>query len=169
MKRVPGVEMSSGSLGMGLSFGIGLALGARFNRRAYRTYVLTGCGELDEGQNWEAFMAGAKYRLDNLVAIIDYNRVQLDGTNDEIMPLGDLAAKLRAFCWKLIECDGHDVIDVQAALKQAREHKGVPSVILAHTVKGKGVSFMEHQAAWHGKTIAADDYEKALADLGRAK
>jgi transketolase len=165
MNKVPGVEVSSGSLGMGLSFGIGTALGARLNNRSYRTYVLTGCGELDEGQNWEAFMAAAKYGLDNLAAIVDYNRVQLDGPTDEIMPLGDVVAKISSFDWKVIQCDGHDIGQLSKALDQARNHKGRPTAIVAKTIKGKGVSFMENDHQWHGRQITKDDYERATAEL----
>ena len=165
MKKVPGVEVSSGSLGMGLSFGIGTALAARLDNRTYRSYVLTGCGELDEGQNWEAFMAAAKYRLDNLVAIVDYNRIQLDGPTNEIMPLGNLYAKISSFDWNVVECDGHDIGQLLEALDEARNHKGRPTAIIANTVKGKGVSFMENDHQWHGKQITKDDYERAMAEL----
>jgi transketolase len=165
MKKVPGIEMSSGSLAMGISCGIGMALAGRLDNRLYRVYVLTGCGELDEGQNWEAFMAGAKYGLDNLVVIVDYNRVQLDGTTDEIMPLGDLARKIKSFDWQVIECDGHDIPEILEALEHARHTKGLPSVIIAHTVKGKGVSFMEHDHQWHGKTLDKQSYSRAIAEL----
>jgi len=169
MNKVPGIDISSGSLGMGTSFGIGTALGARLNGLPYRTYVVTGCGELDEGQNWEAFMCAAKYRLDNLVVIVDYNRVQLDGTNEEIMPLAVLERKLAAFNWHVIECDGHSVSALLGALKEARETKGQPTVIVANTVKGKGVSFMEHRHEWHGKEIDDESCEKALQELKGAR
>ena len=166
MNKVPGVEISSGSLGMGISFGIGAALAARLDGRKYRTYVLTGDGEMDEGQNWEAFMSAAKFDLDNLTVIIDANGVQLDGTNDEIMPLGDLTAKIRAFEWNVVECDGHDMRSILEALSKAETCKGSPTAIVAHTVKGKGVSFMEGKAEWHGKTIDEKAYCKAMEELG---
>ena len=166
MKKVPGVEISSGSLGMGISFGIGTALAARQNGQSYRTYVLTGCGELDEGQNWEAFMSGAKFGLDNLTVLVDYNKVQLDGTNEEIMPLGSVPDKIAAFGWNVIECDGHDMESILDALDEARLKKGIPTAIVAHTVKGKGVSFMEGKAALHGKTVDDAAYEQAMAELG---
>jgi len=169
MKKVPGVEMSSGSLGMGISCGIGMALAGRLDRLSYRVYVLTGCGELDEGQNWEAFMAGAKYGLDNLVVIVDYNRIQLDGSNDEIMPLGDLCRKIASFDWNVLECDGHNISQVLEVLKKARQEKERPSVIIAHTVKGKGVSFMEHNHQWHGKPLDDESYAHALAELKNPK
>ncbi|UCE07933.1 MAG: transketolase [bacterium] len=165
MNKVPGVEISSGSLGMGISFGIGTALAARLDHKSYRTYVLTGCGELDEGQNWEAFMTGAKYKLDNLTVIVDYNKVQLDGTNQEILPLGDLGQKLLSFDWHVIECDGNDVVDIITGLQKAKEKKNQPSVIVANTVKGKGVSFMENRHEWHGKPINEKEYEQAILEL----
>ena len=163
--KVPGVEISSGSLGMGISFGIGTSLGARMNGKAYHSYVLTGCGELNEGQNWEAFMSAAKYGLDTLTVIIDYNKVQLDGTNDEIMPLGNLAAKIRAFDWNVVECDGHDFASIEEALEHTRKHPGRPGAVIAHTVKGKGISFMEGKSEWHGKTVDDTAYEKAMKEL----
>ncbi len=165
MKKVPGVEMSSGSLGMGISCGIGMALAGRLDSLSYRVYVLTGCGELDEGQNWEAFMAGAKYGLDNLVVIVDYNRVQLDGSNNEIMPLGDLCRKITSFDWNVLECDGHNIPQILEALREAKQKKGRPSAIVIHTVKGKGVSFMEHRHEWHGKPLNDEDYAHAMAEL----
>jgi transketolase len=165
MIKTPGVDISSGSLGMGLSFGIGTALGARLNNLPYKTYVITGCGELDEGQNWEAFMCAAKYGLSNLIAIVDYNQVQLDGTNEEIMPLANLERKLAAFNWRVRTCDGHSVPELLAVLGKARKAKQRPTVIVAHTVKGKGVSFMEHKSEWHGKEISDENHQKALAEL----
>ena len=168
-KHLPGVDVSSGSLGMGISFGIGCALAARLSGADYRSYVLTGCGELDEGQNWEGLMTGAKYQLDNLLVIVDYNKVQLDGTNDEIMPLGDLVAKLRVFNWNVLECDGHNVAELLGAYEEARNTKGVPTIIVAHTVKGKGVSFMEHKCQWHGMPINDEQCACAMAELEGAK
>lgn len=165
-KKVPGIEISSGSLGMGISFGVGTALGARMDGRSYRTYVLTGCGEHDEGQNWEAYMSGFKYGLDNLAVIIDYNKVQLDGTNQQIMPLGSLTDKIKAFGWNVVECDGHNFTSLLDALEQARNCKGVPTAIVAHTVKGKGVSFMEGKAGWHGKQVDDESYRLAMEELG---
>jgi len=165
MNKVPGVDISSGSLGMGISFGIGTALGARLNGLAYRTYVLTGCGELDEGQNWEAFMCAAKYGLDNLAVIVDYNRVQLDGTNEEIMPLAVLGEKIAAFNWNVVECDGHSIPSLLCALESARKAKRIPTAIIANTVKGKGVSFMEHRHEWHGKEIDREACQEALREL----
>lgn len=165
MKKVPGVEISSGSLGMGISFGIGTAIGAKLNKKSYRTYVLTGCGELDEGQNWEAFMCAPKFKCDNLLVIVDFNKVQLDGTNQEIMPLGDLASKIRSFGWNVIECNGHSVEQLLESFATARTVKGVPTAIIADTIKGKGVSFMEGKSSWHGKTIDDESYKKSMMEL----
>ncbi len=165
MKKVPGVEISSGSLGMGISFGIGTALAAKLDLRTYRAYVLTGCGELDEGQNWEAFLTGAKYQLDNLTVIVDYNKVQLDGSNEEILPMKSLVKKLDAFNWHVIECDGHDIPQILNAFQLAKQHTTGPSVIVAHTVKGKGVSFMEHNYQWHGKSLNDEEYRLARSEL----
>lgn len=164
-ERLPGVDLSTGSLGLGLSAGIGMALATRLTGHAYRVYVLCGDGEMNEGQNWEAFMAGNKFRPSNLCLIVDRNHVQLDGPGDEIMPLGDLAAKIRAFGWNVLECDGHDPAELLDAFDAARAHKDGPTAIVARTVKGKGVSFMEGQAAWHGKPISDADYARAMAEL----
>lgn len=166
-RKTPGVDISSGSLGLGVSFGLGVALGARFNGLTYRVWVLTGCGELDEGQNWEAFMAGAKFGLDNLTVIVDYNRLQLDGSNEEIMPLGNLQKKFEAFGWNVLSCNGHDFPEIFASFKAAKDKKGMPSVIIADTVKGKGVSFMEHQCGWHGETVDDQAYINALQELNQ--
>lgn len=168
MKKTPGVDMSTGSLGQGLSAAIGMALAARLDNRSYRTWAILGDGELDEGQNWEAAAYAAAHHLDNLTAIVDWNRVQLDGTTEEILPMGPLPEKWRAFGWEVIECDGHDVAALLEAYAKAMAVKGRPTVILAHTVKGKGVSFMENLAAWHGAPPNAEQYAKAAAELGRA-
>ena len=165
MKKTPGIEASTGSLGQGLSIGIGMALAARLDRRNYRVYVLLGDGELDEGQVWEAAMAAAHYKLDNLTAIVDYNKIQLDGPVNYIMSLEPLADKWRAFGWHVIEIDGHDVKQVLDALDAAEEVEGRPTVIIAHTVKGKGVSFMEHQVKYHGKALTEEELERALREL----
>lgn len=165
MKKVSGVEMSTGSPGMGISCGIGMALGRRLNGLTYRVYVLTGCGELDEGQNWEAFMAGSKYALNNLVVIIDYNRVQLDGSNDEIMPLGDLVKKITSFNWNVIECDGHNISQLIEVFEKVRGEKERPTAIVAHTIKGKGVSFMENRHEWHGKPLDDETYSRVMSEL----
>ena len=169
MRDTPGVEMSTGSLGMGLSVGVGMALaGRRINaERAGRVFVLCGDGELQEGQNWEALMAAARWALSELTLIIDRNHVQLDGAVGDIMPLGDLAAKLEAFGWRAIRCDGHDVRSLLDAFGAALS-PGPAAAIVAETVKGKGVSFMEGQAAWHGKPIGDDEYAQAVKELEEA-
>jgi transketolase len=167
MHRMPGVDMSTGSLGMGLSVGLGMALSARLKNEDWRVFVLCGDGELQEGQNWEAFMAISKWRPANLTVTIDYNQVQLDGTLDEIMPLGDLKAKLESFGLMTYECGGHDPASLIRAYDRALLHSG-PAAVIAHTVKGKGVSFMEGQSAWHGKPISGDEFASALAELEAA-
>jgi transketolase len=166
MKKTPGIDMSTGSLGMGLSVGIGMALSARLDKRDYYTYVLLGDGELQEGQIWEAAMAAAKFGLNKLIAIVDYNGVQLDGRVEDIMPLGNLADKFRAFGWTVIEADGHDLRSLDAAVDRAKAQLHGPTVIIANTVKGKGVSFMEGKNEWHGKAISDQLYAQAMAELG---
>lgn len=165
MNELPGVEMSTGPLGLGLSAGLGMALAARLDRRSYRTYVLLGDGELQEGIIWEAAMCAAKYKVDNLLALVDFNGVQLDGTIDEIMPLNDVADKFRSFGWNTITVDGHDFASILGGLAKAWQQKGQPTVIIARTVKGKGVSFMEGKAAWHGQPISAEYFNLAMAEL----
>jgi transketolase len=165
-RKTPGIELSTGPLGLGLSAGLGMALAARLDGRDARTIVLMGDGELQEGVVWEGAMSAAKFAADNLLVIVDYNGVQLDGTLDEIMPLGDLGAKWRAFGWQVIDIDGHDLAAISEAIDQAAAVKGRPTVILARTVKGKGVSFMEGKSAWHGQPIGDDDYVKAMKELG---
>ncbi len=164
MSKCPGVDMSMGSLGLGASVGVGMALSARVKNEKWRTYVICGDGELDEGQNWEAFASIAKWNLSNLTVIIDKNNVQLDGTKEEIMPMNDLKGKLNAFGLKTMECNGHDCEELESTIKAANEDNDAV-VIIAHTVKGKGVSFMEGQAAWHGKPINAEDFANAEAEL----
>jgi transketolase len=161
----PGVEMSAGSLGQGLSFGIGIALAARLDKRDYHVYVLLGDGECEEGQIWEAAMSAPHFRIDNLTAIVDHNGLQLDGRCCDIMGLESLADKWRAFNWNVIEIDGHDMSQVLQALKEAGKIKGRPTVIIAHTVKGKGVSFMENNVDFHGKAPTAQEAEIALKEL----
>ncbi len=161
----PGVEMSAGALGQGLSFGIGIALAGRLDFQPYRVHVLLGDGECDEGQVWEAVMAAAHFKTDNLVAIVDHNKQQLDGWTRDIMNLEPLAPKWRSFDWHVIEIDGHDLPQVIAALETAKQVKGQPTVIIAHTTKGKGVSFMENNPEFHGRAATAEELEKALAEL----
>ncbi len=161
----PGVEMSAGALGQGLSFGIGTALAARLDARDYQVYVLLGDGECDEGQIWEAAMAAAHFKVDNLVAIVDHNKQQLDGWTQDIMNLEPLTEKWRAFNWNVIEIDGHNINQIQQALEEAKTIKGKPSVIIAHTIKGKGVSFMENNIDFHGKAPTPEQAELALREL----
>ncbi|MBI4282816.1 MAG: transketolase [Chloroflexi bacterium] len=161
----PGVEMSGGSLGQGLSFGVGTALAARLDGRSSRVYVLLGDGECDEGQVWEAAMAAPHYKLDNLVAIVDRNRIQNDRFTSEVMALEPLAEKWRSFRWHTIEIDGHSIPQVLAALEEAKTVKGKPTVIIAATVKGKGVSFMENNPEFHGRAPSKEQLEQALKEL----
>ena len=166
--KTPGVEMSGGSLGQGLSFGVGTALAARLDGRPTRTYVLLGDGECDEGQVWEAAMSAPHHGLDSLVAIIDRNRIQNDRWTDQVMTLEPLADKWRAFGWEVIEVDGHSVAELLAAFDRAAQTKGRPTVIVAHTVKGKGVSFMEDNADFHGKAPSPEELALALGELDLA-
>ena len=161
----PGVEMSAGSLGQGLSFGIGIALAGKLDKRDYHVYVLLGDGECEEGQVWEAAMFAPHFQMDNLTAIVDHNGLQLDGRCCDIMGIEPLADKWRAFNWHVIEIDGHDINQVLQALKKAREIKGKPTAIIAHTVKGKGVSFMENNVDFHGKAPNPEQTEQALKEL----
>lgn len=164
--RPPGVEMSGGALGMGLSFSVGLALGHRLDGRAARVWCLLGDGELNEGQNWEAAMSAAHFGLDNVTAIVDRNHFQNDGPGDEIMRIEPLADKWAAFGWGVHEVDGHDVGAVAQALCAARETRGAPQVVIAETVKGKGVSFMaENPAGWHGKGPSDAQLAQALEEI----
>jgi len=166
--HTPGVEIPAGPLGLGLSAAQGMAIALRAQGHSSRVWAILGDGELDEGCIWEAAMSAPKFGLNNLCAIVDWNGVQLDGTNDEVMPLGDLAAKWAAFGWNVIECDGHDIAALDAAMDAAEAYVNGPSVILAKTVKGKGVSFMEGKAAWHGKAIDAESFATAMKELGGA-
>jgi len=164
MNKVPGIDMSTGSLGHGLSIGLGMALAAQLEKKTNRVYVLLGDGELNEGQNWEAAMAASKYALPNLIAIVDRNRVQLDGPTEEIMPLEPLVDKWEAFNWHATVVDGHSVEQVVDGLRWAKR-QNAPSVVIANTVKGKGVSFMENTHVWHGRPPTKEEYEKAMKEL----
>ncbi|MCI7413488.1 transketolase [Hornefia butyriciproducens] len=166
MLKVPGVEMSTGSLGQGFSVATGMAIGNKVNADGSRVYVLLGDGELQEGIVWEAAMAAGHYKLDDLCAVVDWNGLQIDGENDSVMTVTPIAEKFRAFGWHTAEIDGHDFDQIFAALDEAREVKGQPSVIIARTVKGKGVSFMENQAGWHGKAPDEEQAKKAVEELG---
>lgn len=165
MHKVPGMDSSSGSLGQGLSIANGLAMAAKMKSKDYRVYCLMGDGELQEGQVWEAVMTSAHHKLDNVCAIVDFNRVQLDGDVDAIKGIDPLAEKWKAFNWNVIEIDGHNIEEVINAYKKAEETKEMPTVIIANTVKGKGVSFMEGVAGWHGQAPNKEQLEAALAEI----
>ena len=163
---VPGVELSSGSLGHGLPVGCGMALAAQRDGASYRVFVMLSDGELDEGSNWEAILFAPHQRLEQLIAIVDYNKIQSFGSVAEVLPLDPLAAKWRAFGWAVREVDGHDHAQLAEALEALPFEPGKPSAIIAHTIKGKGVSFMEGQLAWHYKPPNAEQLALALAELG---
>lgn len=165
MRHVPGVDMSAGSLGQGLSAGVGMALAAKMDRKPYRTFVMMGDGELAEGQIWEAAMCAAHYKLDNLVGIVDVNGLQIDGTTCEVMNSAPLDEKFRAFGWHVLTVDGHDHAALNAAFRLAQTLKGKPVVILCTTVKGKGVSFMENVVGWHGKAPSDAEFAQAMREL----
>ncbi len=165
MKKVPGVEISTGSLGQGLSVANGMALNAKLFQEEYRVYVMMGDGELQEGQIWEAAMTAAHYKLDNLCAFVDSNNLQIDGTVDVVMGVEPLDKKWEAFGWNVISINGHNFEEIFSALETAKTCKGKPTLILAKTVKGKGVSFMENVCGFHGTAPTAEEREKALAEL----
>jgi transketolase len=166
MSRLPGIEMTSGSLGHGLSAGLGMALGLRLDKRDARVYVLLGDGEIQEGLVWEAALTAPNMKVDNLMAIVDYNRWQSGGAVDEIMPLDPLVDKWRAFGWHTVEIDGHDYSQLLETFAKFRRTQGRPTAVIAHTTKGKGVSFMENDNLWHGKSPSAEELRRALAELG---
>lgn len=166
MNKTPGLDMVSGSLGNGLSLGIGMALGGKLDGEDYRVFIMMGDGELQEGMVWEALMAGSKYRLDNLYLFIDYNHLQVDGTVEEIMDIAPLRPKLEAFNWRVLEIDGHNMREILETLAQVTAPHEGPTAIIAHTVKGKGVSYMEHQVEWHGLAPNDQELEQALRELG---
>jgi transketolase len=164
-KFTPGVEMSAGSLGMGLSFAIGVALASRLDSKAYWTYVLLSDGECEEGQTWEAALSAAHFKLDNLTAVVDCNGMQLSGWTRDIMNLEPFTRKWQAFGWHTIDIDGHDFDQILSACQRAEKIKGKPTVIIARTIKGKGVSFMENNVAFHGKAPTWEEAERALKEL----
>lgn len=165
MKKTPGVDMSTGSLGQGLSIANGMALAAKLDNKDYRVYALLGDGEMAEGQVWEAAMAAAHYKLDNLTAVLDLNGLQIDGPTNSVMSSDPIHDKWKAFGWNVLEVDGHDLEDILEALAQAKVVKGQPTILIAHTIKGKGVSFMENQVGWHGNAPNADQAAQALTEL----
>ncbi|GBF10566.1 transketolase [Tepidibacillus infernus] len=168
-KSLPGVEQSTGSLGQGLSSANGMALAGKLDQKDYRVYAMLGDGELQEGMIWEAAMAAGHYKLDNLTAIVDYNHLQIDGKVDEIINPAPIDEKFRAFGWHVIIIDGHDLNQIDSAVQEAKQTKGKPTMIIANTVKGKGVSFMENQVGWHGTAPNAEQLEQALAELNGGK
>ena len=168
MKHIPGVDMSTGSLGQGISAACGMALSAKMSNKDYRVYTVLGDGEIEEGQVWEAAMFAGFRKLDNLVAFVDYNNLQIDGTLDEVVSPMPIDEKFKAFGWNVICIDGNDLDAIEAAYKAARECKGKPTCIVGKTVKGKGVSFMENQCGWHGKAPNAEQYAVAIEELNKA-
>lgn len=165
MKGTPGVDMSTGSLGQGLSAANGMALAGKLDNKDYRVFVLIGDGELQEGQVWEAAMTGAHYRLDNVTAFIDNNGLQIDGANREVMNVEPIEEKWKAFGWHTIKIDGHDFEQIEKAVLEAKNTKGKPTVIIAKTVKGKGISFMENEVGWHGVAPNHEESQQALKEL----
>lgn len=167
MKHIPGVDMSSGSLGQGISAAVGMALSAKMREKDFRVYTLLGDGEIQEGQVWEAAMFAGHRKLDNLVVIVDNNGLQIDGKIDDVCSPYPIDEKFAAFNFHVIHADAHDFDDLRKAFQEARETKGMPTAIVAHSLKGKGVSFMEGQAAWHGTAPNDEQYAVAMADLER--
>ncbi len=168
MKHIPGVDMSSGSLGQGLSAAVGMALAGKMKKKDYRVYAVTGDGEIQEGQIWEAAMFAGARKLDNLVVIVDNNNLQIDGAVSDVCSPYPIDKKFEAFNFHVINIDGNDFDEIRAALKEARETKGMPTAIIAKTIKGKGVSFMEDQAGWHGKAPNDEEYRIAMDELEKA-
>ncbi len=165
MRHVPGVDMSAGSLGQGLSAAVGMALSAKTYQKGYRTYCILGDGELQEGQVWEAAMSAGKFKLDNLVAIVDSNKLQLDGTVEEIISPLPIDKKFESFGWNTVTIDGHEVAQIAEALRQAREKKGIPTAIIAETIKGKGCSVFENQVRFHGGRPTEAEFHIAFGEL----
>ena len=166
MKCLPGVDMSTGSLGQGISVSVGMALAGKLDNKDYRVYTLLGDGELEEGQVWEAAMSAAHYKLDNLTAFVDFNGLQIDGDITKVMNPSPIDKKFEAFGWNVLVIDGHDIKAIQDAIEEAKKVKNKPTVIVCNTIKGKGVSFMENEAGWHGTAPSKEQCEKALAEIG---
>lgn len=165
MNKVPGVDMTTGSLGQGLSVAVGMAIASKMNEAGCRVYCILGDGEIDEGQIWEAAMSAYKNQLDNLCVILDNNGLQIDGNIEEVAGLDNIQGKFKSFGFNVIEVDGHNISNLIDSFNTAKQTKGKPSIIIAKTVKGKGVSFMENQAGWHGKAPKREEYEKAMEEL----
>lgn len=166
MKGTPGVDMTTGSLGQGLAAANGMALAGKIDNKDYRVYVLVGDGEVQEGIIWETAMAAAHYKLDNLTVFLDHNGLQIDGTNEEVMNIEPIGEKFKSFGWHVINIDGHSFDEIFKAIDEAKNTKGKPTFIVAKTIKGKGVSFMEDQAGWHGKAPSEEEAKKAIYELG---
>lgn len=167
MTKIPGVDMTTGSLGQGLSVANGMALTSKLNHDGYRVYCILGDGEIEEGQIWEAVMTSSKYKLDNLCVIVDNNNLQIDGTVKEVKGLDNIEGKFRSFGFNTIVVDGHNIEQLIDGFNMAKTTKGMPTVIIAKTVKGKGISFMENEVQWHGKAPSKEEYEKAIEELNR--
>lgn len=165
MNKIPGIDMTTGSLGQGLSVANGMALAGKLDNKDYYVYVVMGDGELEEGQIWEAAMSSAHYKLNNVIAFVDFNGLQIDGTVNEVMNVTPIKEKFETFGWNAISINGHDFSEIQEAVKVAKESKDRPTVIIAHTIKGKGVSFMENQVGWHGKAPNDEEYNNAISEL----
>ncbi len=165
MKHIPGVDMTTGSLGQGLSAANGMAISAKLDNKNYRVYCILGDGEIEEGQIWEAAMASNKYKLDNLCVIVDNNNLQIDGTIEEVMNSNPIDEKFKSFGFQIIKIDGHDIEEIKKAFEVARNIKDKPTCIIAKTIKGKGVSFMENQVGWHGKAPNKEQYEEAKKEI----
>ena len=168
MDKVPGIDMSTGSLGQGISVAVGMALGGKLDKADYRVYAILGDGEIEEGQVWEAAMLAGNKGLDNLVAIVDNNNLQIDGTMEEVNSPYPIPDKFRAFNWNTVEIDGHDFDQIEDAFAKAKQCKGKPTAIIMKTIKGKGVSFMENAVGWHGSAPNTEQYEQAMEELRAA-
>lgn len=168
MNKIPGVDMSTGSLGQGISAAVGMAIGAKLDDADFRVYTILGDGEIEEGEVWEAAMLAGNRQLDNLVAVVDYNGLQIDGTIEEVNSAYPIADKFKAFNWNVIEIDGHNYEEIEEAFNNAKQTKGKPTCIVMKTVKGKGVSYMENSVGWHGKAPNDEEYEIAMGELNAA-
>lgn len=166
MKNIPGVDMSTGSLGQGFSAACGMAMASKMDNASWRVYTILGDGEIQEGIIWEAAMSAAHYKLDNIVAFLDYNGLQIDGKTKDVMDLGSVCDKFKSFGWNVYEIDGHDFEQILSSLDMARQSEGKPSIVVAKTIKGKGVSFMENEASWHGNAPNDEQLKNALELLG---
>ena len=166
MNDLPGIDMSTGSLGQGISAAVGMALAGKTDKKDYRVYALLGDGELEEGQVWEAAMCAAHYKLDNLTIFIDFNGLQIDGDITKVMNPSPIDKKFEAFGWNVLVIDGHNYDEILEAIEKVKNHKGQPTAIVCKTVKGKGVSFMENEASWHGTAPSKEQCEKAIAEIG---